>query len=93
MVDSLYMSPYLADDNGKDIGLKAATLIMSSDDPISALIHLSQDFPKYSAALAHQVEVPEDIQSKGRTIAVRGKAKEAIYINGKPFDRDLNPYT
>ncbi|OXG53132.1 UDP-glucose:glycoprotein glucosyltransferase [Cryptococcus neoformans] len=77
----------------RDIGLKAATLIMSSDDPISALTHLSQDFPKYSAALAHQVEVPEDIQSKGRTIAVRGKAKEAIYINGKPFDRDLNPYT
>lgn len=66
---------------------------MSSDDPISALTHLSQDFPKYSAALAHQVEVREDIQSKGRTIAVRGKAKEAIYINGKPFDKDLNPYT
>ncbi|KJE01643.1 UDP-glucose:glycoprotein glucosyltransferase [Cryptococcus gattii NT-10] len=76
----------------RDIGLKAATLIMSSDDPISALTHLSQDFPKYSAALARQIVVPEDIQSKGRTIAVRGKAKEAIYINGKPFDRDLNAY-
>ncbi|WVQ78198.1 hypothetical protein IAT38_000281 [Cryptococcus sp. DSM 104549] len=69
----------------REIGLQASALIMSSNDPLDALTHLSQDFPKYSAALARQVGIPEEIRAKGRSIAVRGQGKEAIYINGKAF--------
>ncbi|WVF72342.1 hypothetical protein IAT40_007156 [Kwoniella sp. CBS 6097] len=76
----------------KDLGLKAATLIMSSDNPLEALTHLSQDFPKYSAALARQVEVPDDIRAKGRTIWQRGKGDAGIWINGKAM-AELNGYS
>ncbi|WVQ71501.1 hypothetical protein IAR50_001039 [Cryptococcus sp. DSM 104548] len=77
----------------RNIGLQAASLIMSSNDSLEALTHLSQDFPKYSAALARKVDVPENILAKGRTIAVRGQGTQAIYINGKPFGTDLNAYS
>ncbi|ODO11431.1 hypothetical protein I350_00211 [Cryptococcus amylolentus CBS 6273] len=77
----------------RNIGLQAASLIMSSNDSLKALTHLSQDFPKYLAALARTVEVPENILAKGRSIAVRGQGTQAIYINGKPFGTDLNAYS
>ncbi|WWD15785.1 hypothetical protein CI109_100209 [Kwoniella shandongensis] len=77
----------------KDLGLKATALIMSSDEPLEALTHLSQDFPKYSAALARGVEVPENIRDKSRTIAVRGRAGPTIYVNGRAFGSDLNAYS
>ncbi|WVQ98589.1 hypothetical protein IAU59_005718 [Kwoniella sp. CBS 9459] len=76
----------------KDLGLKAATLIMSSDNPLEALTHLSQDFPKYSAALARQVDVPDDIRAKGRSIWQRGKGEPGIWINGKAM-AELNGYS
>ncbi|KAK8869940.1 hypothetical protein IAR55_000508 [Kwoniella newhampshirensis] len=77
----------------KDLGLKATALIMASDDPLEALTHLSQDFPKYSAALARSVEVPENIRIQSRTIAVRGQGGPAIYVNGKALGSDLNAYS
>ncbi|ORX39729.1 UDP-glucose:Glyco protein glucosyltransferase-domain-containing protein, partial [Kockovaella imperatae] len=66
-----------------NLGLKAASLIMSSPDPLAALTHLSQDFPKYSAALARKVNVSGPIsEAIGRMLSqpvpVRG-----IFINGK----------
>ncbi|WVR05054.1 hypothetical protein IAU60_002066 [Kwoniella sp. DSM 27419] len=76
----------------QDLGLKAATLIMQSGDPLMALRELSQDFPKYSAALARKVQVPEDIKAKGRTIWQRGQSDAGIWINGQA-QAELNAYT
>ncbi|KAL9602944.1 MAG: hypothetical protein Q9219_001469 [cf. Caloplaca sp. 3 TL-2023] len=36
------------------LGLKAASFVMSSDDPFNTLIKLSQDFPKHSSAITRR---------------------------------------
>ncbi|WRT66985.1 uncharacterized protein IL334_003951 [Kwoniella shivajii] len=86
------LSTPLTSDEIKDLALKASTLIMSSDNPLEALTHLSQDFPKYSAALARQVQVPDEIRTKARQMLQRGKSLEAIYINGKAWAEGLDAY-
>jgi UDP-glucose:glycoprotein glucosyltransferase len=68
--------------------------MMNSDDPLLALTHLSQDFPKYSAAIARNVEVSSAIRGKAHQIVKRGRIPPAIYINGKAYkDADINPYS
>ncbi len=67
---------------------------MASEDPLEALIHLSQNFPKYSAALARKVIVPPNIWAKGTEISYRGRAAPAIYINGKAYkDPELDAFS
>ena len=61
-------------------------LIMSSSNKLEALRELSQDFPKYSAALARKVTVSESLQKKVASMFMRGASSQAIYINGKTFD-------
>lgn len=64
---------------------------MSSDDPLSALTQLSQDFPKYSAAVARKVQLPPKIRRRGLAITRRGQSEQALYINGKTVNgKDLN---
>ena len=77
-----------------DIGVKATSLIMASEKPLDALLHLSQDFPKYSAALARKVTVPPNIRAKSLETLDRGPVRPAIYINGKAYmDTELNGYS
>lgn len=77
-----------------DIGLKAASLILDSEDPLTALQELSQDFPRYSAALARNVEVSTRVQSKVPDLFAMGPAEPAIYINGKAHrGPDLNAFS
>ncbi|WVW83270.1 hypothetical protein I302_105289 [Kwoniella bestiolae CBS 10118] len=76
----------------RDLGLKASTLIKSSDNPLEALKELSQDFPKYSASLARQVQVTDEVRDKVKSILRRGEASEAIYINGKGWTEGLDAY-
>jgi len=78
----------------EDIGLKAASLILSSEDKLSALQHLSQDFPKYSAALARKVKVSQPIKEKLSELLAMGPMAPAVYFNGKPFARsELDAFT
>lgn len=67
---------------------------MSSEDRLAALQHLSQDFPKYSAALARKVEVSPAIKGKVRDMMMAGPLPPAVYINGKAFSgSDLNAFS
>lgn len=76
-----------------DIGIKATSLIMASQDPLRALQELSQDFPKYSAALARNVESSLQVRLKIPDLFAMGPAEPAIYVNGKAFrGSDLNAY-
>lgn len=77
-----------------DLGLKASALIMSSTNPLGALQELSQDFPKYSAALSRKVPIPAAISRKADMLARRGPDPPAIYINGKSFSHpELNAFS
>lgn len=76
-----------------DLGLKASALIMSAAQPLDALRELSQDFPKYSAALSRRIAVPDVIARKAELMARRGVDPLAIYINGRSYSHpDLNAY-
>lgn len=67
---------------------------MSSPDRLEALKSLSQDFPKYSAAIARKVSVPEEMKQKAKDLARRGPDSPSIYINGKAYTHpELNAYT
>lgn len=77
-----------------DLGLKASALVMSSSNPLDALQELSQDFPKYSAALSRRVPIPAAINKKADLLARRGPDSPAIYINGKAYSHpDVNAYS
>lgn len=77
-----------------DVSIKAAALIMSSEDPLSSLVHLAQDFPKYSAAIARKVELPAKVRRRGLAIKRRGQADAAFYINGKAIPtKDLDAFS
>ena len=66
-----------------DVHVKAAAFIASSSNPLEALQHISQDFPKYSAALARKVIITDAVQDKIRSMERRGQADATIYVNGK----------
>ncbi|WWC85342.1 uncharacterized protein L201_000205 [Kwoniella dendrophila CBS 6074] len=76
----------------RDLGLKSATLIKSSQNPLEALKELSQDFPKYSAALARQVQVSDDIRQQIGNLLQRDRTAQAIYINGKAWNEGSDAY-
>lgn len=71
-----------------DIDIHAASLVMASSNPLEALIELSQDFPKYSAALARKVQIPDNIQEKATKISMRGQAESTVIVNGKAVGGD-----
>ncbi|KAK4688056.1 UDP-glucose:glycoprotein glucosyltransferase, partial [Tremellales sp. Uapishka_1] len=78
----------------QDIGLQASTLIMASEDKLEALAQLSQDFPKYSAAIARRVIVDPVIAEHSVLMGKRGSQPSAFYINGKTIkDTELNAYS
>ncbi|KAL7422173.1 killer toxin resistant protein [Cryptotrichosporon argae] len=76
------------------IPLQAASLIMASSDPLTALVHLAQDFPKYSATLARRVAVSPNIQAKAAFLARRGPVAPAVFVNGRNIkDAELNAFS
>lgn len=77
-----------------DLSVQAASLIMDAPEPLEALIHLSQDFPKYSAAVARKIAIPSNIQARADAIAERGQVKSSIFINGAVVAEDqLNAFS
>ncbi|KAL9019467.1 MAG: hypothetical protein Q9185_003258 [Variospora sp. 1 TL-2023] len=49
----------------RDLGLKTASFVMTSDDPFDTLIKISQDFPKHSSAIT-QRNVSKDLLTEHR---------------------------
>lgn len=76
------------------IGVKCTQLVMASSDPLKALMHISQNFPKYATAIARRVNVSapllEELQSNGL------KAQEGVgmvWLNGMVLqETDVNVF-
>lgn len=67
---------------------------MASSDPLDALIALSQDFPKYSAAIARKVAIPDNIQKRVEKVTLRGSAESTVFVNGKAITAEgLNAFS
>ncbi|KAI9758265.1 MAG: hypothetical protein M4579_003124 [Chaenotheca gracillima] len=69
------------------LGLKAASFVMSSDNPFETLIKLSQDFPKHSSAIVSHNTSAEFLQEykENRAILLPG-GFNVIWINGIQLD-------
>ncbi|KAF1816235.1 hypothetical protein P152DRAFT_408965 [Eremomyces bilateralis CBS 781.70] len=78
----------------KSLGMKAASLVMKSPDPLEGLLKLTQDFPKYSSSIAEQ-EVSEDFLNEhraNREIVPAGY--NVLWMNGMQMDsRKLDAFS
>lgn len=76
------------------VGLKAASLVMESDEPFETLIKFTQDFPKYSAWVAAHDASPEFIEEQR---ANRGglvpSGMNVLWMNGvQLIERQIEPF-
>lgn len=75
------------------LGLAAIALIKSSEDPMSAFVDLSQDIPKYSAALARKVKIPLPIRTRVNRLSSQLPLGPALFINGRLIrDQEINAF-
>lgn len=76
-----------------ELGLKTASMILSSSGPMEALLQISQDFPKHSAEIASQntsFDLLEEI--KDRADVLPG-GYSGFWMNGIPLDaRQVEAY-
>jgi UDP-glucose:glycoprotein glucosyltransferase len=85
----------LSKDDVTNLGLKAASFVMKSDQPFDTLLKLVQDFPKHSSAISgHNAsdEFLDEHVSNRKQLLPEGY--NIIWMNGlKVPDRDINPFT
>jgi UDP-glucose:glycoprotein glucosyltransferase len=85
----------LSKDEVSDLGLKAASFVMKSDQPMDTLLKLVQDFPKFSSFIAGHNASEEFLQehTKNRELLLP-TGYNMIWINGVQIPtRDVNPYS
>jgi UDP-glucose:glycoprotein glucosyltransferase len=76
------------------LGLKATFFILQSDNPLSTLQSVSQDFPMLASSIAKVAfdkKLKKEIQTIQRTLFPENTA--AVWINGIEFDSEsLDPF-
>lgn len=85
----------LSKDEVFDLGVKAASFVMKSGQPMDTLLKLVQDFPKYSSIIAAQNASEAFLQehANNRNFLLPG-GSNVIWINGVQIPaRDINPYS
>ncbi|PCH34985.1 glycosyltransferase family 24 protein [Wolfiporia cocos MD-104 SS10] len=89
------LSAPLSEDELQVLGLQAAQLIHASENPLTTLKHLSQDFPKYATILARRVTVDPALAEEVENNQARAAPGVGIvWLNGMVLqEKDLNPYT
>ncbi|KAF1828876.1 hypothetical protein BDW02DRAFT_511256 [Decorospora gaudefroyi] len=85
----------LSKDEVSDLGLKAASFVTQSEQPMDTLMKLVQDFPKYSSIIAaHNASgdfLNEHIKNREQLLPT---GYNVIWINGVQIPaRDVNPYS
>lgn len=66
-----------------ELGLKTTQLIVESSSPLSSLVQLSQDFPRYAHSIAQlefDTTVRDEINSNQRSIV--GGGANGLWLNG-----------
>jgi UDP-glucose:glycoprotein glucosyltransferase len=85
----------LSKDEVSDLGLKAASFVMKSEQPMDTLLKLVQDFPKYSSVIAgHNASEEFLIEHTKNREQFLPTGYNLIWINGVQMPaRDINPYS
>lgn len=84
----------LAKDEVADLGIKAASFVMKSDNPMDTLLKLVQDFPKYSSAIvAHNASDEFVKEHEHNRMQLIPSGANLMWINGVQVPvRDMNPF-
>jgi len=79
---------------GLGIAIKSAQLVLMSPDPLKAMIHLSQNFPKYATSVARRVIVDPVLQEELEHNSIKAQAGiNMAWLNGFVIqDSDINPF-
>jgi UDP-glucose:glycoprotein glucosyltransferase len=85
----------LSKDEVSNLGLKAASFVMKSEEPMEMLLKLVQDFPKYSLIIAAQNAskefLGEHVKNREQLLP---EGINLIWINGIQIPaRDVNPHS
>ncbi|CDH57110.1 udp-glucose:glycoprotein glucosyltransferase [Lichtheimia corymbifera JMRC:FSU:9682] len=85
----------LSKDEIKELGLKATQFVQNAKDPMSTLVQLSQDFPRYAKSVSgltlQKPLVEEVIHNQG---LLRESGLNAFWLNGRPIEpEDLDPFS
>ena len=85
----------LSKDEVSNLGLKAASFVMKSEEPMEMLLKLVQDFPKYSSIIAAQNASEEFLEEHIKNRAqLLPEGINLIWINGIQIPaRDVNPHS
>ncbi|KAH7376602.1 UDP-glucose:glycoprotein glucosyltransferase [Plectosphaerella cucumerina] len=77
------------------LGLKAASFIMQSQNPLDALVKLTQDLPKFSASIAaHDVSEDFEKEHKLNREHMVPSGTNVLWMNGiQLIERQIQPYT
>ncbi|KAJ9122212.1 hypothetical protein QFC24_004442 [Naganishia onofrii] len=66
-----------------DLGLKASSLILRDSEPLDALIHIAQDFPKLAAGLARKVSINSSMAQDVALNQQSMRMGNMAWINGR----------
>lgn len=75
--------------------MKATQFVQNAKDPMSTLVQLSQDFPRYAKSVSgltlQKPLVEEVIHNQG---LLRESGLNAFWLNGRPIEpEDLDPFS
>lgn len=60
---------------------------------MGAFVSLSQDLPKYAAAIARKVDVPSEIRKRVLRLGMQHPIGPVMFINGRVIkDSDMNAF-
>jgi UDP-glucose:glycoprotein glucosyltransferase len=79
----------------EDLGIKAASFVANSEQPLDMLLKLTQDFPKHSSSLAgHNVTKEFLEEHKGNREHFLPSGFNVLFINGVQYDpRKMDPFS
>lgn len=79
----------------RDLGLKAGSFIMHSDDPFDTLLKLTQDFPKYSTSLTmHEISKDFLNEHKANRASLVPAGANILWMNGEQLvERQMDAFT
>ncbi|PWW80615.1 Glycosyltransferase Family 24 protein [Tuber magnatum] len=76
------------------LGMRAASFVMDSEDPLTTLLKLLQDFPKHASSVA-AIDVKPDVMDalQGNWDSFLGSGQNALWVNGVQLESsDINAF-
>ncbi|CAE6344291.1 unnamed protein product [Rhizoctonia solani] len=102
--EDLDLTTPLTEEEISSLPLRATHLVMSSEDPLKALLHLSQNFPKHAVSVARRWDPgrTEELKAKYESVEAEVQANmhmvsgagNMIWLNGVALpEADINPFS